>query len=142
MLARGHIRIAKSPDKDDVGAGRLRHSGDRQYGATPDVDVVGLGARAQLGDDVAVRASKRPLQGSGDVWIRFGQNRSNQQIHRGATSAGQDRTACCLREALAEPRPRTSLTMRTASCQSAGLDAAIARSRSSSSRSRSRRSSV
>ena len=24
MLARGHIRIAKSPDKDDVGAGRLR----------------------------------------------------------------------------------------------------------------------
>lgn len=83
MLARGHIRIAKSPDKDDVGAGCLRYSGDRQYGATPDVDVVGLGARAQPGDDVAVRASKRPLQGSGDVWIRFGQDRSNQQIHSG-----------------------------------------------------------
>lgn len=83
MLARSLIRIAKSPDKDDVGAGRLRHSGDRQYGATPNVDVVGLGARAQPGDDVAVRASKRPLQGSGDVWIRFGQDRSNQQIHSG-----------------------------------------------------------
>ena len=83
MLARSLIRIAKSPDKDDVGAGRLRHGGDREYGATPNVDVVGLGARAQPGDDVAVRASERPLQGSGDVWIRFGQDRSNQQIHWG-----------------------------------------------------------